>query len=235
MKDMRTAVLIHGCHLEANLNGKTWREIVFGATDDNTVTLYGRVPMGLLQAVEFCAESLIFASAGSSREGILESEYTCQLVRKNLANISVALNLTQEEKKQLETLVAHAHIDTISLNTREEVSYAITFCMKQGFERLILVSSPWHYERCCLEASSVLEEIRARGEIPPRVLGIGSYGSTEETAVSEPPHRGDRPQAPIHKLIRQAFRIGQNPKITTEFYNEFKKFISSWEEENNDV
>lgn len=217
-----TAVLIHGCHLQANLDDKGWAEIVLGAGEPDP--LYGRVPMGLHVAFEYDADCIIFGTGASSYEGMSEAACT------HNAALGYLSSLSSRYQRKLERLVKGAVLLEDVKTTQEEVREAIDMCVRREYERLIIVSSPWHIPRCHAEALNEVERLRQWGvDFLPEIIAVGSHGPTEEVAISEPPHRGDRPNYPIHKLIRRADSLGRNDKTAAGFIEELQQLLLKWE------
>jgi hypothetical protein len=226
----RTAVLIHGCHLRANLNGQSWEEIVFGSNDPEYPTLVGRVVMGMLQVVRHRAEFVLFSTGASEKDGMKEAVYTHKETLPRLFAISCLLSFPKDDLDFLRLKIESAIIDDESQNTREECRRNLRLCSQKGIQRVILVSSPWHIERCFAEALEAVRTMGEEGLVIPEILASASYGSTEGVVISEPPHRGDRPKVPIHKAVKRADRLGRNPSVASDFYKAFNEFLLGWEE-----
>ncbi|MBP6881349.1 MAG: YdcF family protein [Candidatus Pacebacteria bacterium] len=216
-----TAVLIHGCHLQAELNGKRWLEIVLGAGEPDQ--LCGRVPMGLQVAFEYDADCIMFGTGASSFHGVSEARCTYN------AALGYQKTLSPQYQRRLEDLLCSAELFEGVKNTRQEVQEALSLCAERQYARLILVSSPWHIPRCHLEALTEAEQCRLQDLHVPEIIAIGSHGPTEEVAISEPPHRGDRPIYPIHTLIRRADSLGRNTKTFSGFTGELRQLLEKWE------
>lgn len=199
----RTAVLIHGCHLQASLNGKTWEQIVFG--DSEGATLEGRAVMGIKAALDQRAELVIFSTGASERDGVKEGEFTLRTALLRAERVSDATGYREEAVLRL--LRHRTHLDLESQDTRSECELNFRRCASMGIGRVILVSSAWHIQRCHTEALKVAETMRAAGMTVPDIVAVASHGSTEDIVVLEPPHRGDRPKTEFHLLGRRFFRI----------------------------
>jgi uncharacterized SAM-binding protein YcdF (DUF218 family) len=139
-----------------------WEEIVLGTPHGNIIpTLEGRAVMGLLQAVNFKADHIIFGSGASSKDGLSEARYTQQSTLAYLPQIKNALILSEEECTRLRYLVESAVIEETSKSTREEIRYALEFCATECIDRMVLVSSAWHIERCHAEALEAVHSLRS--------------------------------------------------------------------------
>lgn len=203
---IRTAVLIHGCHLQADLNGKKWEDIVWGLDTCMRPTLSGRGTMGVKIAIEYGAELLIFSTGASERDGVKEGRYTYDFARSLGSALADAVGLA-DTNYLAQFLESKSELDLESQNTREECERNFRLCAASGIKRIILVSSAWHIERCHAEALNVAERMRETGETAPEILAVASHGSTQDLVVFEPPHRGDRPRTEFHMLGRRFFRI----------------------------
>ncbi len=199
----KVAVLIHGCHLQADLNGKTWEEIVWG--DKKRATLEGRGTMGLKIAMEHDANLIIFSTGASEREGMKEGEMTYRYALLRSEYIADAIGCTEQEVRSF--VSGRGQLDLESQNTREECERNLALCISLNINRIILVSSPWHIQRCLTEALKVAETMRNRGEMVPSILAASSYGGTEGIVILEPSHRGDQPKNTFAALAARFFKV----------------------------
>jgi hypothetical protein len=208
----RTAVLIHGCHLAADLEGKVWEDIVWGVDENFIPSLAGRAVVGIKVANDYDAELIIFSTGASERNGFKEGEFTRTFAYELNDSTMVLSQITGfPSPTNLQTFLAKfSELDLDSQNTAEECTRNFRLCAERGIQRIILVSSPWHIQRCHTEALKVAQAMRDNGEIVPEILAIASHGSTEGIVILEPPHRGDRPKTTWHILMRQLFRIPED-------------------------
>lgn len=229
-----TAVAVCGCHLQADMDGKGWEEIVFGRKpDDGLPTLEGRATMGIITAFRYNAKYLLFGTGAShTEEGISEAmrttEILTQLVSERRSGLPFAgmYHLHDDGYEFLQRIVTDGIVlDEESTNTRQEMSRAIHWCLGK-VERLIVVSSPWH-ARAYTDALEVAHQLRTSGAQVPEIFAVSSHGSTEGVVISEPPHRGDRPRVPIHNLIREVNRYGRG-EYALRFYDAFNTFLWGW-------
>lgn len=208
---IRTAVLIHGCHLQADLNGKTWEDIVWGLDPCMRPTLSGRGTMGIKVALDYAAEVIIFSTGASERDGVKEGQYTLEFAQSLGFVLADAIGLSEDPEYLESFLQDRSQLDLDSQNTREECERNFRFCAKRGITRVMLVSSPWHIARCYAEALNVAHAMREQGErVPQEIIAIASHGTTEGLVMLEPPHRGDRPKTEFHTLGRRFFRISED-------------------------
>lgn len=203
-KIVRTAVLIHGCHLQANLKGKVWEEIVWGLDKESRPTLAGRALKGLEVFLRYGAELLIFSTGASERDGVKEGEYTRNWALEHAEEVLTALDhhvIGVPLFRQLLLDPERCLLDLESQNTRQECERNFRLCVERGIERIIIVSSAWHIERCHAEALKVAKAMRDAGEQVPEVVAIGDHGSTEGIVIVEPSHRGDQPLNEFSQIL----------------------------------
>lgn len=212
MKD-RVAVLIHGCHLQALMIGdagvERWEDIVWGI-DDTTgkPSLRGRATMGIKVAYENDADLVIFSTGASEREGVKEGRYTYNWALENLERLANTLDMNEDILGAY--LQSFGEVDDESQNTREECERNFRLCARVGIDRIVLVSSPWHIQRCHTEALKVAEALRLEGVDVPQIVAVASHGSTKGIVILEPPHRGDRPRTIWHDLAPRFFRVPES-------------------------
>lgn len=198
-----TAVLIHGCHLQASLNGQTWRDIVWGG---DMPTLYGRATMGLKVAFEQNADAIIFSTGASELNGVKEGQVTRDYALEHVESIAKAIDADTDELRRM--IEDRSELDIESQNTREECERNLGLCADMGVEQVFIVSSPWHIQRCITAAQIVLEGMRVGGAVLlPDLIAIPSYGSTEGVVVFEPSHRGDMPKNRLAELGGRFFTV----------------------------
>ena len=227
-----TAVLCHGCHLQA----RGWRHIVIG---DRRRHLLGRAPLALRLALAENASLLIFgtgASEGATLFGGREKEATrtLRVLRQQICRLprdfpSWFGSVAPLECERL--LDERSHIDTDSIDTRSEVAAALALCAERGVDRLICVSSPSHLPRCLRDANAALDKMRTGDGVgpapPPKLLLLGAASQTSysgssaaEVVVIEPPHRGDhdhtRDALPLHQLAARCLRVRDRESLFRE-------------------
>jgi hypothetical protein len=214
MDSLRTAVLIHGCHLAAQLGPYDWESIVWDYGPDKRVSLEGRATMGIKVALDYAAELLIFSTGASERNGVKEGEYTRNFAIEHHRIIADVIGYEQEE---VSSLLARSELDLESQNTRGECERNFRLCAKRGIERIVLVSSPWHIERCLAEALKVADAMRIEGETVPDIIAIASYGGgAEKIVILEPSHRGDQKPNRFAELGARFFRVPGDNRDTFE-------------------
>ena len=207
MSAKKVAVLIHGSHMRANLRGQDWDQINLGY-ENGKPSLKGRLLMGIRVALEFNAELILYGTGSSERDGVIEAQYSLNKTLELEDALTALLHLAEDEKASFKQwLLARAELDLKSQTTVEECRNNIDTCIEKGIERLVLVSSPWHIERCLAEAFAYTELLREEGKTPPEIFGTASHGSTEGVLVLEPSHRGDRPHLRWNELAKLFFKI----------------------------
>ncbi len=209
----KKAVLIHGCHLQADLNGQTWEGLVWGLVDGKP-TLSGRATMGIKIALMDGAERVVFSTGASERDGLKEGEYTYQWALKHARDLSKLLGVSASYLRGYLRRVSV--LDLESQNTAQECTRNFTSAVADGFETITLVSSPWHVQRCLTEALKAVETMRAEGKTIPRIKAEASYGSTEGIVILEPSHRGDQPKTNWAIILRGVFGIKEDKRVQAE-------------------
>lgn len=218
---MSTAILIHGCHLQA----KEWEHIIWGRPQEG---ILGRVPRGIQLAI-FDHIPLIFWGTGASeKDGVKEAQYTFDYAVAHGPELPEFIGWDRYEVEGFLRSVSHIDIDT--QNTLEEIKRAGEVCRERGITRMILVSSPTHISRCLLEA----EKLRSVGKLQ----GVEVFATASDTCyadstpgnvlIVEPPHRGDRPDVPIHKTLKRAMRLGRGEQAQM-FNTELGAYLDTWE------
>lgn len=219
MKQHKVAVLIHGCHLEA----EGWENIVWGALEKGKL---GRIPRGIAVAITHDAEFIVWGSGASERDGLKESEYTFQYALNRVALLGgyFSDNDIAQRLKSLSVL------DTESQNTKDEIRAMVRVSREKGITKIILVSSPTHISRCLLEA----EVVRAEGVVGDiEIFATASdtcYGGTSprDVFIIEPPHRGDRPKVFLNKTLQDINKIRKNFDIAEPFNEALKVLVEEW-------
>jgi hypothetical protein len=224
---MKTGVLIHGC----NLHVENWRHVAWGDPPDQL----GRVPQGILTALEFDATVIVLGTGASRKEFVwdtaeetgpvlLEAEYTLEYLRRALDDLLAFAPLakffedepSERIRQRLQQLLERIVLDCNSQNTLEEVEQAGRLMGQQGCERMILVSSPTHVIRCLRDANRLVDERPEFAQWRGRIFANPSVTSYEGTrpgdvVVVEPPHRPDRHMIPTHRRIQRMLDLQRLP------------------------
>jgi hypothetical protein len=216
MSAFKTAVLIHGCHVQA----REWNTIVLG---DYPRGRLGRIPKGLQVADMFAAELVIWGTGASQFEGAKEAE-----VMRSAGYAYTQIHPTLSKWKCLDE--AKNHLDTVSQNTADEIAAAGIVCQERGITRLVLVSSPTHIARCHQEAL----KLRAEGKLPGiEIMAMASDtcfadSTPGDVIIIEPPHRGDQPLVPMHLTIRKIFALMKVEWVMRGFLADLEDLIVRW-------
>lgn len=226
----KTAILCHGCHLQA----EGWEKIVWG--DGNNKM--GRLPHASMLAVQEKASFLVIGSGGSHSDGETEGEFTLKLFKKQLPIINhfkdmydCGLNITQIEEIMNRIVIC----ETRSINTVQEIEHACELFSKHGVERIILVSSPTHIARCIRDACVVLDKMNYNPTLlasPSETCYLGT--SALDLCVVEPGHRGDRDKRfdgklGYHRLFPRALRVEAAKRHS--FTKDLNDLIQRYEEQ----
>ncbi|MFZ2555384.1 MAG: hypothetical protein WAZ27_02725 [Minisyncoccia bacterium] len=195
---MKTAVLIHG-HF---LGTPDWERVEWGDPAHGT---YGNIPKGLVEALRFDADTIIFGTGASEKDGLKEGEYGLHTARERMREIP--------EFKMMETDEAHAWLEQRAMleltaqNTIEEIRAGARIAKERGAERLIQVACRTHSARAYKFALAVLREDPLR----PFLANFYSVASDTEydgadmdsVVVFEPPHRPDRPKVFFNTTLQE--------------------------------
>jgi len=212
---MSTAILIHGCHLQAD----SWEDIVWG---DPLSGRLGRVTKALKLARQMKTELLYWGTGASEKDGMKEAVYTFTHAVSRCGELPEYQGFDTYEIDSI--LRSRSYFDTEAQNTADEVRGAMRLCAERGIENLYLVSSPTHIARCMQEA----QKIRATSNIG----GVDVFAVSSDTCfkgsnpadvvVIEPPHRGDMPKWQTHRYATATFQIMRQGN------NSFAAYLRRW-------
>mmetsp|Transcript_15414 Transcript_15414/g.24005 ORF Transcript_15414/g.24005 Transcript_15414/m.24005 type:complete len:135 (+) Transcript_15414:308-712(+) len=103
--------------------------------------------------------------------------------------------------------------ETMSQNTREELTLCGEIFARAKLDKVLLISSPTHVPRCLKDACIIFSEknYKFRNHLLACPADTCYCNSTvEDLAIVEPPHRGDRDkfedEKPLHKLLALFFK-----------------------------
>jgi hypothetical protein len=201
----KTAVLIHGCHLQASLpmpDGPpiTWDDLVIGP--GGKPSLAGRAVYGAALAHQEGAEIVIYGTGASARGGMKEGEYTYRAVLEQAGYLATWL---QKRLVDVDQFLVHTHeIDVESQTTIQEVERALKLCARRGIERLIQVSSRFHAPRCFVAANEARQRL---GLYDIAILASAPPDATPPPTIFEAPHRGDRSHHRFDQVLSGIFRV----------------------------
>lgn len=226
---IRTGVLIHGRHLQA----QEWERLVWGEPPD----LLGSVPRGILVAMEEDAKIVVFGTGASEKDGKKEAVYTMDFMWDNFSRLAEftafrGRDLTFLKKRMMEISVC----ETRSQNTAEEVKFAGEFFIVRDVEKVVLVSSPTHLARCFQTAYAVFETDEKLASLSRNLFATPSdtcYAGSKvsDVLILEPPHRGDDPLLKLpkalqpHRLIRRLFGLN-TPQSKTSFLEDLDELFN---------
>ncbi|MEQ1903150.1 MAG: ElyC/SanA/YdcF family protein [Pirellulaceae bacterium] len=244
---MKTGVLVHGC----NLNAENWRHLAWGSTPDEL----GRIPQGLLAALEFQAEVIVFGTGasrkkynfpGSAYTGsvLLESEYTREFLVTHFDDLlrfkpfadAVSTTSAVEWAERKQWFLERIYVDKKSSNTLSELREAGEVFLSRGCTQVVLVSSPTHLIRALRDAAVVYQHDARFQQFHSHLLAMPSFtcyeGSTPgDVVVVEPPHRPDRHVVPSHRRIARMMTLQQLDHDTlVEFLGELDELLQRYED-----
>ena len=214
----KVAILIHGCHLQAD----GWETIVWGNPRKG---IYGRAAKGLVQADLHNADLIIWGTGGSQKDGMKESQYTFHYAVSHAQDLPTYRGF---DVYQIEAMLkARSHLDLETQNTTEEIMAALLECHKRGIMELILVSSPTHIARCLQEATKVLAETPSQTLVYATASDTCFAGSIPgDVVIVEPPHRGDLPKWQTHRYVRAMFQVmREGPDTFRRFLDQFGQLL----------
>lgn len=219
---MKTGIIVHGC----NLNIENWRHVAWGDPPDHL----GRIPQGILVALQMHADLIVFGTGASRKEyqfgdedeedELLEAEYSLRYLTdcfSQLANFPALQRVLGTPKikafaEKQKAVLSKIRVDLKSQNTREEIINASEIFLQEDVDVVVLVSSPSHVVRCLRDAADLYatEERFARFRCHLRAVpSVTCYeGSTPaDVVVIEPPHRPDRHVLPTHRRIQRMLEL----------------------------
>lgn len=244
---MKTGILVHGC----NVNAENWRHIAWG----NSPGEMGRIPQGLLAALEFNAEVIVFGTGASRKQYnfgdsektgqiLLEAEYSLAFLESHFDDLmrfkafADACDCQSEAdwQKLQRWLMERIELDLQSTNTVSELREAGERFLRHRCERVVVVSSPTHLIRVLRDASVLYQQDRRFELFQDRLLAMPCTtcyeGSTAaDVVVVEPPHRPDRHVVPTHRRIARMMdlqKLGHEPLI--EFLSELDELMQRYED-----
>jgi len=219
---MRTAILIHGRHLDT----PNWERIIWGEPNRG---VFGNVSKGVRLAMQEHAELIYWGTGSSKKDGTVESQYIFEYAVSHASELPEFNG--QDEAAIQAVLQPISFIDLGGLNTAQEVERAAKVSIERGIERLILVSAPTHIARCLQEA----EKLRAAGTLGKlEIFAVASDvpyadSSSDDVVIIEPPHRGDTPKWQTHRYAKAAFGImKQGDEIFSEYLTEWGTLLKKY-------
>jgi len=150
----KTGVLIHGY----SLLSANWEEVVWGFPAKDSM---GRLPKGILTAIEEEAMVLVFGTGSSEKDGKIEAAWMRDTVFERfewLTDFSVFKGqeaMLERSKNRLEKISV---LEIESKNTRQEIKFAFDIFLEKGINEVIIISSPDHISRCLRDALAIVSE-----------------------------------------------------------------------------
>ena len=243
---MRTGVLVHGCNLKA----ENWRHVAWG----DPPNMMGRLPQGILMALRFDAEAIVFGTGASRKsfrftesevfgQELLEAEYSLEYLKLHFDDLErfkpfvelMKAKQIQNIRELSEKVFDRLHLDVRSMNTFEEIENAGHIFLQLAVDQLILVSSPTHIVRCLRDATAIFRPNTILGRFCDKVLASPSITCYEGTTgrdvvVVEPPHRPDRHVIPTHRRIQRMMELQKlHPDDLVQLIEEFDDLLQKFE------
>lgn len=194
---MKTAVLIHGHYLGT----ADWERVEWG---DPASGIYGNIPKGLVEALKFDADTIIFGTGASEKDGLKEGEYGVKTARERMREIPEFKTIGEDEAHTW--LKERAVLELTAQNTIEEIRAGAQIAKERGAERLIQVACRTHSARAYKFALSVLNDDALRFFLKNfySVASDTHYDGADIDAVVvfEQPHRPDRPKVFFNKTLQ---------------------------------
>jgi len=208
-------VLIHGCHLQADLGGRSWQKLVWGSDSDEP-TMAGRVVMGVYVALLRQARVVTFSTGASEKDGLKEAEYTLRFVMERCDQLAALLSKALNKEftgNDLRSWLEHRYVlDIESQNTVEETVANLGVALKRNCKEVIGVTNAFHAPRCL----AGLQAARIKHKSPLIVSVVPAYDEDYGTVIIEPPHRGDQPKTNWYQIVRGIFRIPEAKRQLAE-------------------
>ena len=224
---MKTAVIIHGFHLQA----EAWESVMWG---DPAKGVYGRIATGLREALRFEADFIFFGTGASNKDGLLEGEYILKFAREHIAELSEFAQWGNE--KAVHWLEERAVLELKSQVTKEELLQCATIARERGVERLILVSSPTHILRAHQTAIAEFSKSELLSPLLHALYAVASDTSYVGTSVAdvmvvEPPHRPDRQKVFFNETLKDLSSFFNRPDAADKLNESLKKVFHDFKSE----
>ena len=243
---MRTGVLVHGCNLKA----ENWRHVAWG----DPPNLMGRIPHGILTALRFDAEVIVFGTGASKKtfqfgkteadaRVLLEAEYSLEYLKVHFEELRYFKPFADWMKRQnvkepgelSDRILDRLHLDIQSMNTYQEIENAGHIFLDHSIEQIILISSPTHVVRCLRDATSIFKPNSILARYSDRIYASPSVtcyeGTTgKDVVVVEPPHRPDKHVVPTHRRIQRMMELQKlHPDDLVQLIDDFDDLLQRYE------
>ena len=220
-------VLIHGCHLQADLEGRTWQNLIWGSDNPDTPSMSGRVVMGIYVALHRQARLVTFSTGASEIDGIKEAAYTRNFVNKHIDALAKLLSQKLNHAftgKDLHAWLDHRSVlDLESQNTVEETESNLSLALARKCKEVIGVTNAFHAPRCL----AGLQAARINHDSPLLISVIPAFDDGSATVIIEVPHRGDQVKTIRHLLAKELFKVPADK--VDEFAGRYRELIETFQ------
>ena len=213
--------------------------------------MMGRIPQGVLTALRFDAELIVFGTGASKKvfqfdreeRELLEAEYSLEYLKLHFEDLRFFKPITSWMEKNgvaevaelRDRIVDRIVLDNESTNTFEEIENAGKIFFDNKIEQIFLVSSPTHVVRCLRDATSIFRPNSFLGTYCDRIYAAPSVTSYEGTSgkdvvVIEPPHRPGRHVVPTHRRIQRMLELQKLlPDDLVQLIDDFDDLLQRYE------
>ncbi|MBI3572112.1 hypothetical protein HY091_01085 [Candidatus Kaiserbacteria bacterium] len=220
----KSAVLIHGLHLEAN----GWESLVWGDPEHGT---YGTIPRGILEAWKTSAHLIYWGTGASERDGKKEAEW---MYDRAILGIAQLATLCGTDVESLQSFLKDQSVkDTEAKDTNTEIRACYDVCIERGIDQLTLIpyasQAPLAARRALWMAleDEKYSSFKHKITIAPsdtRYVGV----SMQDIVIFTPPHRGDRIANPSHTLARRTLDVIQHYSKASDKEG-VANFLAEWD------
>jgi hypothetical protein len=138
----------------------------------------GRLPKGALTVWEENADIIVFGTGASKKDGKVEAAWMRDTLIERffeLPNFSAFQKISLEDLKSLKKKIEkNSRLEIRSKNTKEEIKFAGEVFIKEGVEKVFIVSSPDHVSRCIRDAYLVYSEEKEFNPLAKRLFATPS-------------------------------------------------------------
>lgn len=222
---MKTAVIIHGHHLQA----AEWERVVWG---DPAQGVYGRAAAGLREALRFDAPLIVFGTGASFKDSMPEAEHALSIARRRIVEMPEFAKMGADDARAW--LDERAVLETTALDTRTEIEADARLALSRGCNALVLVSSPVHIMRAHKTALALFSHQPEFRVFLHNLFAIASdvnYAGTkvDDVVVIEPQHRPDRPHVPFHETLRGLWKFMRRDDLAPALNKALKDVMDDYE------
>lgn len=205
---MKTAVLIHGFHLDSVLRvtiadgerrAYDWHDLVIGRIGTDTAT--GRATFGTLIAYAEDAGLVVFSTGASSKGGVSEARYTYNAVLALADRLADALSIPVDKLRRW--LEPRVELDEVSQTTQEELARNLKRCADLDVTKVILVTNRFHAPRALASAN----EARRKLGLSMAIMATSPEDPSPSPTIFEPPTRPDRDATDFRPTLQRIFKI----------------------------